>query len=134
MAPRPLPVRDAAPAAPAPVTAASSIPSSAPGAEQALKLAPIQADVEYDRPKEDEIAQCKVSAQKIDGNVGWVVEDAQGEVLRRSSSIPTAITRWTSGATSRMGWRSTAISTANFNGKADQYRWFNTGGQSLGVG
>ena len=54
-----------------------------PSAAQALKLTPIQEGVDYDRPTPEEAAKCKISAKKIDGHVGWVVESPEGTILRK---------------------------------------------------
>ena len=64
---------------------------------------------------------------------GWVVRDPVGRDCCGSSSTPTTTTSSISGATTRTAWRSTATSTPNFNGKADQYRWFHTAGSRWGL-
>ena len=54
-----------------------------PSADQALKLIPVQAGVDFDRPAPAEAAKCKILAKKIDGHVGWIVESPNGTILRR---------------------------------------------------
>ena len=54
--------------------------AGSPTAEQALRLAPIQKDIEYDRPSAP--AECTIKAEKTGGRTGWVVRDAKGQVLR----------------------------------------------------
>src|SRR5580765_7827932 len=51
---------------------------AAPTAEQALKLAPIQKDVDYDQPTAAEALKCTIKAEKIDNVTGWVVRDGNG--------------------------------------------------------
>src|SRR5690606_37599308 len=56
---------------------------AAPTVEDALKLAPVQPDVQYDKPTADEIKACKISPEKLNGATAWVVRGADGSVLRQ---------------------------------------------------
>src|SRR5690242_6388091 len=57
--------------------------AASPSAAQALRLAPSQSGVDYDRPKPEDIPRCKIAAKKIDGHVGWIVESPDGLLLRK---------------------------------------------------
>ena len=53
--------------------------AATPSAEQALKLAPVQAGVDYrSSPVRKRPAKCKILAKKFDGHVGWIVESPDG--------------------------------------------------------
>jgi len=103
-----------------------------PSAEQALKLVPVQAGVDYDRPGEAETAKCKMTPKKIDGYVGWIVESPNGAILRRfvDSNGDNVVDQWSYYKDGLEVYRD--IDT-NHNGKADQYRWFHTGGSRWGI-
>ena len=103
-----------------------------PSAEQALKLTPIQEGVDYDRPTPEEAAKCKISARKIDGHVGWVVESPDGLILRKfvDTNGDNVVDQWSYYKDGVEVYRDI---DSDFNGKADQYRWFNTGGTRWGV-
>lgn len=107
--------------------------SAAPSAEAALKLAPIQKqDVDYDTPTGSEIAGCTIKAENDNGRTGWVVRDASGQMLRKFSdnNKDNVVDRW---AYYKNGLEVYCDIDANFNGKADNYRWFHTGGTRWGV-
>lgn len=98
-----------------------------PSAEQALKLVPVQSGVDFDRPTADEAAKCKMLAKKIDGRVGWIVETPNGTILRRfvDTNGDNVVDQWSYYKDGLEVYRDIDI---NYNGKADQYRWFHTGG------
>lgn len=112
--------------APFPTSAAS------PSVEQALRLKPIQPDVDYSRPTAEEAAQCRIEARKVDGRVGWIVEDSQGLLLRRfvDTDGDNVVDQW---SYYRDGLEVYRDIDANQNGRADQYRWFHTGGSRWGL-
>ena len=62
---------------------AGTASADAPSVEQALKLAPVQKDVEYDRPSAQDAAGCTIKPEKQGGETGWIVRDASGQMLRR---------------------------------------------------
>ena len=97
-----------------------------------MKFTPIQNDVDYSQPKPAEIAGCKIYAQKIDGHVGWVVEDAQGAILRRfiDTNGDNQVDMW---CYFKDGLEVYRDIDSDFNRKADQYRWFHTGGSRWGI-
>lgn len=101
-----------------------------PSAEDALKLQPVQKDVEFDRPKETSGASIK--AEQADGKTGWVVRDAAGTILRRfvDTNGDNLVDQWCYYLAGIEVYRDI---DANYDGKADQYRWLNTGGTRWGV-
>ena len=107
-------------------------PTSSPTVEDALRYTPLQADVDYARPKPDEAPRCKISAQKVNGHSSWVVEDGQGQVLRRfiDTNGDGRVDQWCYFKDGLEVYRDV---DSNFNTKADQYRWFNTGGSRWGI-
>lgn len=103
-----------------------------PTASQALKLAPIQPDVDYARPTPEDAAKCTISARKFEGKSGWVVEDANGVLLRRflDTNGDNTVDQW---CYYKDGLEVYRDIDSDFNGKADQYRWFNTAGGRWGI-
>jgi thiol-disulfide isomerase/thioredoxin len=112
----------------------ASLPAWAatPTAEQALKLMPVQPGVDYDRPKPEEAAKCKILAKKFDGHVGWIVEGPSGVILRKfvDTNDDNIVDQW---SYYKDGLEVYRDSDSNFNGKVDQHRWFHTGGSRWGV-
>jgi len=104
--------------------------SAAPTAEQALRLTPIQKDVDYDRPAS--ASKCTIKAEKTAGKTGWVVRDASDQILRvfLDSNSDNVVDQW---CYFKDGLEVYRDIDANFNGKADQYRWLNTSGTRWGT-
>ena len=107
-------------------------PPGTPSVEQALKLTPIQKDVEYDRPSPDEAAKCTIKAEKIGNQTGWVVRDGSGTILREfvDSNGDNIVDRWSYYQDGVEVYRDI---DSDFNGKADSYRWLNTAGIRWGL-
>lgn len=107
--------------------ASPGVAAAAPTAEQALKLTPVQADVDFERPKESEVAKCTIKAESIDGKTGWVVRGPAGQVLRQfiDSNKDNVVDLW---CYYNEGVEVYRDIDSNFNNKADQYRWLNTAG------
>jgi len=101
--------------------------AATPTVEQALGLKPMQKDVEYDLPKGDEIAKCTIQVEKAGQISGWVVKDPEGRILRRfiDTNGDNTVDQWSYYADGLEVYRDV---DSNSNGKADQYRWLNTGG------
>ena len=106
--------------------------AQAPTPDQALVLTPIQQLVEYTTPAKAEIAQCTIRPEKDNNITSWVVRNPQGEVLRRfaDSNNDNIVDQWCYFANGIEVYRDI---DSNFNGKADEYRWFNTAGTRWGV-
>ena len=106
--------------------------AATPSVEQALKLMPVQPGVDYDRPSPEEAAKCKIVAKKIDGHVGWIVESPDGVILRKfvDTNDDNVVDQWSYYKDGLEVYRDI---DSNYNGKADQYRWFHTGGSRWGL-
>jgi hypothetical protein len=111
------------------MTAASA---ATPSVEQALSLTPVQSGVDCDHPGSQDISKCKISARKINGQVGWIVESPDGAILRRfvDTNGDNIVDQWSYYKDGVEVYRDI---DSNYNGKADQYRWFNTGGTRWGL-
>ena len=109
-----------------------AVRAATPTADQALKLVPVQKGVDYDAPSSQDVAKCKITVKKVDGQVGWIVEDPDGMILRRflDTNGDNVVDQWSYYKDGIEVYRDI---DANFNGKADQYRWFNTAGTPLGA-
>ncbi len=103
-----------------------------PSAQQALKLTPVQQGVDYDRPTSEQAAKCKIIAKRINGHVGWIVETADGVLLRKfvDTNDDNVVDQWSYYKDGLEVYRDI---DSNYNGKADQYRWFHTGGTRWGL-
>ena len=106
--------------------------AATPTAEQALNLTPVQGGVDYDRPSPQDIAKCKIVAKKINGQVGWVVEGPDGTILRKfvDTNGDNVVDQWSYYKDGVEVYRDV---DSNFKGRADQHRWFNTGGTRWGL-
>lgn len=111
---------------------ATAVRAAGPTAEQALKLMPVQKGVDFDLPTPAEAAKCKITVQKIGGQDGWIVEDPSGKILRRflDTNGDKVVDTW---CYYKDGIEVYRDIDSNFNNKADQYRWFNTGGTRWGI-
>ena len=104
-----------------------------PSAEQALALKPIHAaEVEFDQPSADEVADCKIAAEKIGGSTGWVVRSGQGVVLRRflDSSGDGHVNQW---CYFKDGVEVYRDMDSDGDKKVDQSRWLNQAGSRWGL-
>jgi hypothetical protein len=111
---------------------ASAAQAAKPTPTDALKLAPVQADVEYDRPDAAEIEKCVVDVETVGGITGWVVKTESGQVLRRflDANGDNKVDQW---CYFKDGIEAYRDIDANFNNKADQYRWLGTAGTRWGL-
>ena len=108
-----------------------------PSVEQALSLAPVQKEIEYDRPDAAGAAKCTIEVEKNAGQVGWVVKDGQGTVIRRfiDTDGNNTVDQWSyyEGGLEVYRDLDTKANGKEANGKADQCRWLNTAGSRWGV-
>lgn len=106
--------------------------AASPSAEQALKLRPMQREVDFSEPTAPQVAKCTIEARKIDGHGGWIVQDPDGLVLRRfvDTNGDNVVDRWSYYKEGLEVYRDV---DSDFNGKADQYRWFHTNGSRWGL-
>ncbi|MEO0531865.1 MAG: thioredoxin-like domain-containing protein [Planctomycetota bacterium] len=105
---------------------------AAPTAEQALSLKPIQPGIEYDRPTAAEAKACTIKAEREGKSTSWVVRDASGRILRRfaDANADNVVDTWCYYADGLEVYRDV---DSDFDSRADQYRWFHTGGSRWGM-
>ncbi|MBM4074211.1 MAG: redoxin domain-containing protein [Planctomycetes bacterium] len=103
-----------------------------PSVKDTMVFAPKQKDVEYEIPKPDEYAKCKVELEKKGKVSGWVVLGPAGQILRKFLD--------TDGDNKLDQWRyfNHGIEVyrdidTNDNDKVDQSRWLNLGGSRYGI-
>ena len=106
--------------------------ASPPTPAQALRLKPMQKDVEYDTPAANEIEKCTIKPEKIAGKGGWVVKSGAGQLLRSfvDNNADNTVDQWSYYKDGVEVYRD--IDT-NHNGTADQSRWLNTAGTRWGI-
>ncbi len=106
--------------------------AAAPGAKDALKLKPLQQDVTYQTPEGAEVDGCQVLDINETGMTGWIVQAADGTRLRKfaDTNNDKKIDLW---CYFDHGCEVYRDIDADFNGKADQYRWLGTGGTRWGL-
>lgn len=111
-----------------PLAAAQANPTAA----EALALAPVQKDVEYDRPAAAEIARCTIDKETVGGRTGYVVRAESGQILRRflDTSGDNKVDQW---CYYKDGIEVYRDIDGDHNGKADQYRWLGTAGTRWGI-
>jgi hypothetical protein len=112
--------------------AASAAHAATPTVEQALKLMPVQKDVEIDTPRDADIPKATIKGEKMGSFSAWVVRDAAGQLLRKfaDTNNDNIVDQW---CYYRDGIEVYRDIDSNFNGKADQYRWLNTAGTRWGM-
>ena len=105
---------------------------AAPSVDDALKLRPVQADVPYEKPSAKDVKDCTIKAEKIAGATAWVVRGPRGSVLRQfaDSNSDNVVDTWSYYQNGLETYRDV---DADFNGKADQYRWFQTAGSRWAI-
>ncbi len=106
--------------------------AAGPSVKDALAFEPIQANVDYDRPTAAEEGQTTIKAEKEGKTTAWVVRNGAGELLRRfaDTNADNMVDQWSYFKEGREVYRDI---DGNFNGKADQYRWFHTAGTRWGI-
>lgn len=99
-----------------------------PSVTDALKLKPVQRQVEFDTPDAE---GCDIKAEKVNGMTAWVVRGPGGATLRQFSDTngDNVVDTW--------GYFHNGLEVyrdidGDYNGKADQYRWFQTAGSRWG--
>ncbi len=110
----------------------SLAPAQSPTAPQALRLKPIQTDVDFDLPSAEEAERCVAQAKSDAGASGWYVFDPAGQLLRRflDTNKDNKVDQW---CYYKAGVEVYRDLDSNFNGKADQYRWLGTSGIRWGL-
>ncbi len=100
-----------------------------PSAKEALTLQPVQKDADIERPTADEAEKCSIKAE---GKRGWVIRDPSGQILRTFTDTngDNVVDQW---CYFKDGVEVYRDIDSNFNKKADQCRWLNTGGSRWGI-
>ncbi len=103
-----------------------------PSVKETMAFVPKQKDVEFETPKPDEYAKCKVELDRKGKASGWVVLGSSGQILRKFLD--------TDGDGKLDQWRyfNHGIEVyrdidTNDNEKVDQARWLNLGGSRWGI-
>jgi thiol-disulfide isomerase/thioredoxin len=114
------------------LTLATRAPAQQVGVEQILKYRPVQAGVDYESPKPEEVAQCKVEVEKSATGSGWIVYGPNGQTLRRfvDTDGDNVVDHWRYYQHGLEVYRD--IDT-NANNEVDQSRWLNLGGTRWGI-
>jgi tetratricopeptide (TPR) repeat protein len=104
---------------------ATSAQGAQPTAADALRLTPVQKGVEYDTPDAAEVPKCTIAHERAVN--AWVVRNGNNQVLRQfsDSNADNVVDTW---SYFRDGLEVYRDVDSNHNGKADQYRWFNSNG------
>ena len=112
--------------------AATSTAVAQPSVRQALSLVPMQNEVEFDRPSDEEVGKCSISPSREGEQRAWVVLSPDGGLLRRfvDTNGDNRIDQW---CYYRGGIEVYRDIDGDFNEKADQYRWYGTGGARWGL-
>ena len=107
--------------------------AAAPTPSQILTFKPKQDGIQAVMPTAEEEASLKVELVKgAKKGSGWVLKDAQGNLLRRffDTNEDNRIDVWSYYKDGVEVYREI---DSNFNGKADIYRWLNVGGSRIGI-
>ena len=83
-------------------------------------------------PQSRKLPQCTIRAEKHNGATAWVVRNGAGETLRRFADTngDNVVDLW---CYFNDGLESYRDIDSDFNGKADQYRWFQASGTRWGI-
>ncbi len=111
---------------------AAPLAAQTPTVADALKLRPVQPDVKYDIPEPDQVSSCTIQVQTQGKRSGWVVRDPQGVVLRQfwDTNADNVVDQW---CYFRGGLEVYRDIDSDFDGKAEQFRWFHTAGTRWGL-
>jgi thiol-disulfide isomerase/thioredoxin len=111
---------------------ACAISATAATVEEALKLVPVQRDVEIDRPSAKEIETCTIESEQIGDASALVVRGQGGQVLRAfiDSNKDSNLDQWCYFLNGIESYRDV---DSNFDGKPDQYRWLGLGGTKWAI-
>lgn len=106
--------------------------SNTPSVQAALALRPVQGDVDYEKPDATAAAKCRVESLSENGWTGFLVLAEDGHRLRRFADTngDREIDLWCYYDSGVEVYRDV---DADFNRKADQYRWLGTAGSRWGL-
>lgn len=111
--------------------ASTTLTAAPPSPRSALSLKPVQKGVDYQNVTGKAVDDCKLKELKGEWT-GWQVETAEGVILRRFADTngDKKIDLWCYFQNGIEVYRDV---DADFNGKADQYRWLGTNGTRWGL-
>lgn len=114
------------------ISAMAAAPSTTPTPAKALQYRPVQDGIDFDRPGSDQVPNCSVKAEKTKNGIAWIVRDPAGQILRRfiDTNGDKVVDIWSYYQNGLEIYRDV---DANFNGKADQFRWCHNGGTRWGI-
>src|SRR5262245_27953668 len=114
------------------VSLSSAAQAAKPTPAEALKLVPVQRDVESDVPAGKDVEICIVDVETVGGITGWVVKTPGGQILRRflDTNGDNRVDQWCYFKDGIEIYRDIDV---NFNNKADQYRWLGIAGTRWGL-
>ncbi|MBI1899775.1 MAG: redoxin domain-containing protein [Planctomycetia bacterium] len=109
-----------------------SAAADGPTVDQALKLRPVQKDVDYDVPPAAAAAKATLKSEKTDLGSAWVVRDQEGQVIRQfiDTNGDGVVDMWCYFEHGVEVYRDV---DTNYNGRVDQSRWLNTAGARHGL-
>jgi thiol-disulfide isomerase/thioredoxin len=109
------------------IQAAKISAAQQPSAADALRLKPIQADVDYDIPDAEAVKKCSIQVVKFQGGSGWHVKNEDGQLLRRflDSNGDGSLDLW---CYYKDGIEVYRDIDGDFDKNADQCRWLGTAG------
>ena len=112
--------------------ATAAVTAATPTAEQALRLAPVQKDVDYIDPPRKMPSKCTIKSEKRKKQTGWIIRDESGKILREfvDTNGDNIVDHWSYFKDGVEVYRD--IDT-KFAGKANEFRWLNTGGVRWGI-
>ena len=110
----------------------ASAANAEPSVTQALKLRPIQSSVQYDTPTAAAATKCTLKVETVGSSSGWIVRAEDETLLRRfiDTNDDNKVDLW---CYFKDGVEVYRDIDADFNGKADQYRWLGTAGTRWGI-
>ena len=106
---------------------------AAPAVEDTLnRFKPTQSDVDYDQPTAQGAAQAQLRSVREVNASGWVVTDANDQVLRKffDTNGDTKVDRW---SYFKAGIEVYRDIDSDYDGRADQFRWLGAAGIRWGV-
>jgi len=112
--------------------AGHAVGAASPSVADALKVKPIQVEVDFDTPDEATFATCVLKTLQDKRMTGYELRDAAGNVLRRflDTNRDGRVDQW---CYFKDGVEVYRDIDSNFNRKADQYRWLGTAGVRWGI-
>jgi thiol-disulfide isomerase/thioredoxin len=111
---------------------ATPLTAAGPAASDALKLEPVQENVDFERVPGNQISRCRVTDIDQRGMSGWQVIGPDGAMLRRFADTngDKKVDLW---SYYNFGVEVYRDVDSDFDGKADQYRWLATNGTRWGI-